>query len=60
MNERTTRKPYAYIAFAGDEWKGVCSPDMADKWLVEMCASGCSIKTVYSEQEYKSELARLK
>jgi hypothetical protein len=54
------KKPYAYIAFTGDTWNGSSAPEIAADWMVELVADGCTIKPVYSREEYDAEMARLK
>lgn len=54
------KKPFAYIAFTGDVWNGSCAPEMAAEWMVKLVKHGCTIKPVYSREEYDSEMERLK
>lgn len=59
----TEQKPWAYVAFKGTKWGGVCAaePERASvaDFLNEMAASGYSIKPVYDRAEYEAEVAKL-
>ena len=58
------QKPWAYVAFKGDKFGGVCSPEASkeslSEFLVDMAAAGYSIKTVFSRAEYDAEWSKLK
>jgi hypothetical protein len=58
------QKPWAYVAFKGDKFGGVCSPEVSketvSEFLEDMVSAGYSIKTVFSRAEYDMELDKLK
>lgn len=53
-------KPFAYVAFKGDEWTGSCAPEIAGEWARKQIEAGCTVKPVFSRPEYDAEMAKLK